>query len=30
VFEDEKALAYCDVRPLLRVAERQQQWEEGR
>ena len=29
VFEDEKALAYCDVLPLLRVAERQQQWEEG-
>lgn len=29
VFDDEKALDYCDVRPLLRVAERQQQWEEG-
>jgi exodeoxyribonuclease-5 len=29
VFEDEKMLAYCDVLPLLRVAERQQQWEEG-
>lgn len=28
VFADEKALAYCDVRPLLRIAERRQQFEE--
>lgn len=29
VFDDEKALAYCDVLPLLRVAERKAQFEEG-
>ena len=28
VFKDEQALAYCDVRPLMRMAERQQQWED--
>ena len=27
VFSDEKALAYCDVRPLLRIAERQAQFD---
>ena len=27
VFENEKDLTYCDVSPLLRVAERQAQWE---
>ena len=29
VFADEKALAHCDVRPLLRVAERRQQFAES-
>jgi exodeoxyribonuclease-5 len=29
VFDDEKKLAYCDVLPLLRVAERKAQFEEG-
>ncbi|MDP2811067.1 MAG: PD-(D/E)XK nuclease family protein [Rhodocyclaceae bacterium] len=29
VFADEKALAYCDVRPLLRIAERQAQFDES-
>ncbi len=29
VFADEKVLAYCDVRPLLRIAERQQQFDEA-
>ena len=29
VFADEKLLAYCDVRPLLRVAERQAQFDES-
>ena len=29
VFADEKALAYCDVRPLLRIAERQAQFDEA-
>jgi exodeoxyribonuclease-5 len=29
VFEDEKHLQYCDVKPLLRLAERKQQFEEG-
>ena len=29
VFSDEQAIAYCDVRPLLRVAERRQQFEEA-
>lgn len=29
VFADEKALVHCDVLPLLRVAERRQQFEEG-
>jgi len=29
VFADEQALAYCDARPLLRVAERRRQWEDG-
>ena len=29
VFADEKALAYCDVLPLLRVAERRQQFDEA-
>jgi exodeoxyribonuclease-5 len=27
VFEDEKALQYCEVKPLLRLAERRQQME---
>ena len=26
-FQDDKALRYCDVMPLLRLAERQAQWE---
>lgn len=26
--DDERALAYCDVRPLLRLSERRQQWEQ--
>jgi exodeoxyribonuclease-5 len=29
VFEDAKALDYCDVRPLLRVAERKAQFDEA-
>ena len=29
VFDDEKQLAYCEVRPLLRIAERRRQFEEG-
>lgn len=29
VFDDEKQLAYCDVLPLLRIAERKAQFEEG-
>ncbi|MCX7154916.1 MAG: PD-(D/E)XK nuclease family protein [Rhodocyclales bacterium] len=29
VFKDEKAIEYCDVRPLLRVAERRQQFDEA-
>ena len=29
VFDDEKELLYCDVRPLLRLAERQQQFDEA-
>jgi hypothetical protein len=29
VFDAEKDLQYCDVRALLRVAERQQQFDEG-
>ncbi|WP_310448879.1 PD-(D/E)XK nuclease family protein [Sulfuritalea sp.] len=29
VFDDEKTLDYCEVRPLLRLAERRQQYEEG-
>ncbi|MCK9382016.1 MAG: PD-(D/E)XK nuclease family protein [Sulfuritalea sp.] len=29
VFADEKAIEYCDVRPLLRVAERRQQFDEA-
>jgi len=28
VFDDEKDIQYCEVRPLLRVAERRQQFEE--
>ena len=30
VFEDEKALQYCEVKPLLRLAERRQQMEDER
>ncbi len=30
VFEDEKDIAYCDVKPLLRAAERHAQWEAQR
>jgi len=29
VFDDEKSLAHCDVLPLLRVAERREQFDEG-
>jgi hypothetical protein len=29
VFDDETDIQYCDVRPLLRVAERKTQFEEG-
>ena len=28
-FDDEAALTYCDVKPLLRVAERRRQWQES-
>jgi hypothetical protein len=30
VFADDKAIAYCEVKPLLRVAERRAQWDEQR